>query len=216
MEIECVCSNPPCGLFRQIKVCLNWINKDDLQGLGKIILTDEVINAPTIADDALSMRGYYAYPTEDSPPIIFLTIPEFYKWVPSWLWWSPIITLRLCDTLAHEVGHHVSFMRDNQIADAEASQLELLANNYADSVIESMTRHWYYKMGRFLLKEIAGWYFAFGLAAAKYERYQRAAKRFYAAWHLVPEMEEAAEYYWLARREYEKEMGQSNTVNKQA
>ena len=212
IEIECVCSNPPWGLFRQVTTCLNWINKDDLQGLGKLILTDEMINAPTIADDAVSRRGYYAYPTEDIPPVIFLTIPEFYKWVPSWLWWSSIITLRICDTLAHEVGHHVSFMRDNQIANAEASQRELLANNYADAVIESMTRHWYYKMGRSITKEIAGWYFAFGLAAARYDHYQRAARRFYAAWHLVPEMEEAAEYYWRARRAYEKEVEQGKHI----
>ncbi len=214
IEIECVCSNPPWGLFRQVKTCLNWINKDDLRGLGKIILTDEAINAPTIADNTMSRRGYYAYPTEGISPVIFLTIPEFYKWIPSWLWWSPAITLRICGTLAHEVGHHVSFMHDNQIENAEASQRESHANNYANSVIESMTRHWYYKMGRFLIKEIAGWYFAFGLAAANYDRYQRAARRFYAAWHLDPEMEKAAEYYWRARREYEKEIGQANTLQR--
>ena len=186
------------------------MEKDDLQVLGNIILTDEPINAPTTVDDAISRRGYYAYPSKGTPPVIFLTVPEFYKWVPSGLWWSPAITLRICDTLAHEVGHHVSFMHDNQIENAEASHRELLANDYADSVIELMTRHWYYKLGRFLLKDIADWYFAFGLAAANYGHYQRAAKRFYAAWHLVPEMEQAAEYYWRARWAYEKEVEQCN------
>jgi hypothetical protein len=212
LEIECVCSNPPWGLFRQVKKCLNWINKDDLHGLGKIILTDEPINTPAITDEAVSRRGYYMYPTEDTSPVIFLTIPEFYKWIPSWLRWSPAITLRICDTLSHEVGHHVSFMRDNQIAYVEADQRELIANNYAAAVIEVMTRHWYYKMGRFLIKEIAGWYYAFGLAAANYDRYQRAARRFYAAWCLDPEMKEAAEYYWWARRTYEKEAGRRKRI----
>lgn len=211
IEIECACYKPPWGLFRQVKACLNWINKDDLQGLGKIILTDEVVTAETITNDATSVcRGFYQFGTEKSPPVIFLAIPKFYEWVPSWLWWSPVITLRICRTLAHEVGHHVLVMNHDQLKNAEASQGESFANNYADSVIESMTRHWYYKMGRFLMKDIAGWYFAFGLAAANYGRYQRAARRFYAAWHLVPEMEEAAECYWRARRSYEKEMEQSN------
>jgi len=63
LEIECVCSNPPWRLFRQVKTCLNWINKDDLQGLGKIILTDEVINAETITNDAASRRGFYEFGT---------------------------------------------------------------------------------------------------------------------------------------------------------
>ena len=207
IEIECVCSNPPWGVFGQVKTCLNWINKNDLRGLGKIILTDKMINAPAIDDDAVSRRGYYVYP-EDTPPIIFFAIPEFYKWIPSWLWWSPAITLRICNTLAHEVGHHASFLRGYDIVNTEASQHESLAQDYANSVIESMTRHWYYKLGRFIIKEIAGWYFAFGLAAATYDRYQRAARRFYAAWHLDPEMEQAAEYYWRARREYEKEIKQ--------
>ncbi|MBO0861225.1 MAG: hypothetical protein J2P21_22610, partial [Chloracidobacterium sp.] len=69
---------------------------------------------------------------------------------------------------------------------------KLLANNYAAAVMEVMTRRWYYKMRRYLIKEIADWYYSFGLAAETYERYQRASKRFYAAWHLVPEMKEAA------------------------
>jgi hypothetical protein len=215
LEIECVCPNPPWGLFRQVKTCLNWINKDDLQGVGKIILTDEPINAPTIADDAVSRRGYYVYPTEDTPPVIFLTIPEFYKWIPSWLWWSPAITLRICSTLSHEVGHHVSF-DSNEIKNAEPSHRELIANNYAAAVIEVMTRHWYYKMGRFLIKEIAGWYYAFGLAAVNYDRYQRAARRFYAAWHLDPDMKEAAECYWWARRTYEKDAKRSKRKRRQA
>jgi len=212
LEIECVCSNPPWRLFRQVKTCLNWINKDDLQGLGKIILTDEVINAETITNDAASRRGFYEFGTENSPPVIYLTIPEFYKFVPSWLRWSPLITLRICRTLAHEVGHHVSIMNDDQLKIAAASQAELLATNYAASVIELMTRGWYYKMGRFLIREIAEWYFIAGLVDAKYECYQRAAKRFYAAWHLAPEMENAATYYWGVRRAYEKEAGQNKRI----
>ena len=154
--------------------------------------------------------------TEDSSPLIFLAIPEFYKWIPSWLWWSPAITLRICRTLAHEVGHHVSLMRDDKLKNTEASQRELLANNYAAAVIEVMTKYWYYKMGRFLIKDIAGWYYAFGLAAAKYERYQRDARRYYAAWCLDPEIKEVAQYYWWARRTYEMKARRSKRKRRQA
>jgi hypothetical protein len=213
IEIECVCSNPPWGLFRQVKTCLNWINKDDLQGLGKIILTGEITTAETIPDDPAPVcRGLYRHGAKNSPPVIFLMIPEFYGWVPSWLWWSPAITLRMCRTLAHEVGHHVSAMNGDQLKNAETSRRESIANIYSDSVIELMTRHWYYKMGRYLIKDIAEWYFAFGLAAGNLGNYQRAAKRFYAAWYLIPEMKEAAEYYWRARRSFEKEMEQGKHI----
>jgi hypothetical protein len=213
LAIECLCSNPPWGLFRQVKTCLNWINKDDLQGLGKIILTDEIKTAETITNDEAApvCKGLYRHGAADSPPVIFLAIPQFYGWIPSWLWWSPAITLRLCHTLAHEVGHHVS-SDSNEIKNAEPAQRELIANNYAAAVIEAMTRRWYYKMGRYLIKEIAGWYFAFGLAAANYDRYPRAAKRFYAAWCLDPEMKEAAKYYWQVRRTYERDSEQSKRV----
>jgi len=74
----------------------------------------------------------------------------------------------------------------------------------------------FYKMGRFLIKEIAGWYYAFGLAAVTHERYRRAARRFYAARCLDPEMKEAAECYWWARRTYEKEAKRSKRKRRQA
>ena len=92
---------------------------------------------------------------------------------------------------------------------------EIRRTSYGGLEIEcvcSNPRGWYYKMGRFLIREIAEWYFIAGLVDAKYECYQRAAKRFYAAWHLAPEMENAATYYWGARRAYEKEAGQNKRI----
>ena len=49
------------GLFRQVKRCLSWINTDDLQGVGKIILTDEIIIDEPIADDEIAQvcSGFY-------------------------------------------------------------------------------------------------------------------------------------------------------------
>ena len=204
IEIECRYSNPPWGVFGKIRACLRQINKHHLQGLGKIILTDEIKYLTPDVDDAISSRGVYIYPTNDTPPMIILAIPEFYKWVPRWMWLSPIITLRLGHTLLHEVGHHVAFMNDNRHQESKSDERELLANSYADAVMKSMAQRWYYKIGDFLIKELASWYFALGVAAANYDHNQRAITRFYAAWHLDPKHKYAADYYWKTRRIYEK------------
>jgi len=198
-QIECLCNNPPFGLIRQVRRSLNWINKRDLKGIAKIILVEEMPDYARSNDDSASTRGFYRYKTKDSPAIIILSIRELYRGIPWFLWWSPVPTLRIGWTLAHEVGHHLIFREEAFMTEISLDK-EVRADKYAEIVLQRMTRRWYYRVGQWCINDLADWYFAFGLAAAQKKRYQVAAKRFYTAWHLNPNIENVADYYLSAKR----------------
>lgn len=198
-QIEYLCNNPPFGLIWQVRRSLHLINKDDLKGIARITLVDDMPDYARSNDDGASTRGFYRYQTEVSPAIIILSIRELYRGIPAFLWWSPVPTLRISWTLAHEVGHHLIFMEDAFRAGVSADK-ELRADKYAEIVLQRMTRRWYYRAGQWCIKDLADWYFAFGLAAAQKKRYRVAADRFYNAWHLNPNIENVADYYLSAKR----------------
>ena len=204
--LECKSTYLPHGLLRQIKRSLGWIGHADLAGIKKITLVDTMPDNLKASDGSISARGFYvtggtgSFCEEgDRLPFIILSVIELYKWVPSYLWWSPLITLRITETLAHEVGHHVAYTRSALLPETSKADHELFANAYAHSVIQSMTDKWYYKIGQWLIKDLGDWYFTFGLAAARKGRYEVATTRFHAAWHLNPAIEKVADYYWAAR-----------------
>jgi hypothetical protein len=62
-----------------------------------------------------------------------------------------------------------------------------------------MMEKWQYRLAQWCIKDLAGWYHAFGLAAARNHEYETAAEYFFTAWDLNPKHTEAANCYWLAK-----------------
>ncbi len=125
---------------------------------------------------------------------------QIYRGIPRFLWWSSLPTLRIARALAHEVGHHMAATRGYVIRPGEdRNQEESLADRYAANVLERMTTHWSYKLGRWGLKDLAGWHYVFGIADWRAKKYGSAADSFYKSWLLDRQNEDALYWYWRAR-----------------
>lgn len=210
MEIVNRCANPPRGLERQLRRSLRWIDEADLRGLAVLALQDEMTgvtaNAPAWAKEAEAMServrvgGWYSPATADVPAYIMLYVQTIYRTIPSWLRWSPVPTLRIVRTLAHEVAHHLIATRGyvNQPGE-ETEDEESLADGYADKTLKRMVKRWPYRLGQWYFKERASWHYIFGSLDWRQQKYEAAANRFLDAWNLDPSHKSAAYWYWRAR-----------------
>jgi len=200
MYIENQCSNPPLGLIWQVRRSLQWINQSDLIGLNLICLMNEVPVSVGDSSGSGHVQGFYHFQTSESPPRISLAVKQIYSAIPSFLWWSTVPTLRISRTLAHEIAHHLIATRGYVIRAGESLENEeLLADEYANAVLQSMKIQWTYKAGHWCIKELASWHFAFGLVDLREEKYKSASDRFLKAWDLNPDHKDAADFYWRTR-----------------
>jgi tetratricopeptide (TPR) repeat protein len=210
MQVVNRCANSPPGLEWQVRRSLRWISQADLEGLALIRLEDEMpevfggaaewAGRVRAAGEAAHVAGWYSPPKADVPAYIMLYVRQVYAAVPSWLWWSTVPTLRILRTLAHEVAHHLVATRKYVFRPGEnLEDEESLARCYAAHALERATARWSYKLGRWSLKEIAGWYYAFGNLYWREKKYSTAAAYFFKAWDLDPEHNEAAYWYWRAK-----------------
>lgn len=205
MQIENHCSDAPRGVVRQVRRCLEWIESGDLKGVAFICLMDQMPSKVTSVDSQGNTYGWYHLEMENTPPYIVLYIPNIYSGIPSFLWWTTIPTLRICRSLAHEVAHHVVAKRSYAQDGEKIEEEEAFANNYASGVLRRMTERWIYRLGDWCMKEMAGWYYAFGNVDWRFGRYSDAASRFFKAWDLDPQHEDAAYWYWRAKKIIAKE-----------
>lgn len=211
MQVQVInhCAISPPGLEWQVRRSLRWINRQDLSELSLIYLEDKM---PLLTErasewakkaeaESLPVYGWYAPSRDGRAPYIVLYIHEIYRAVPSWLWWSTVPTLRVTRSLAHEVAHHCIatkgyvFQATDDIDDEES-----LANRYADSILQKMTEQFAYRVGQWLLKEIASWHYAFGSADWRRRKYINAARHFFEAWDLDPTNQGACYWYWRAKQ----------------
>ncbi|MDQ3803228.1 MAG: hypothetical protein M3416_05170, partial [Acidobacteriota bacterium] len=203
---------PPPGLEWQVRRCLRLLDPSHLEGLAAIYLQDELPDTPVREDQAewlnrvcveglnAHVSGWYAAAGADNPAGIMLYARSIYRGIPFILHWSTAPTLCLLRTLAHEVAHHLVSTRGYVFhAGEDVTDGEALAERYAASVEQRVVRQWRYRLGRFWLKEIAGWYYAFGNVEWREKNYQAAVRYFLNAWHLDPEHELAGYWYWRAK-----------------
>lgn len=213
-----VCTNPPPGLEWQTSRALRWIDPEHVKDLGYVRLEDHMKELDHGAADwawnaaAKKERvyGWYAGPQDADNTHIVLYVREIYGGVPKLLWWSTLPTLRIVRSLAHEVAHHLMatrgyvFRHEDNLKDEEE-----IANEYAAVVMGRMTTSFAFRLGRWCLKDIAEWHFAFGRANWRSKKFPEAAERFYKAWDLDPSNEEASYWYWRSREMVETRNAQS-------
>lgn len=206
------CSKSPFWLEWQVRQGLRWIDKSHLAGLAAICLEDEMPKFPQAAHETewakrvraeshtAYVNGWYAAPTATESPYVLLYIQPIYRPIPSFLWWSTALTLRIIGTLAHEVAHHLVATRGYVFQEGEdTGDEELLADRYAASVLRKATQRWPYRLGRCVLEVLSGWHYAVGSADWRRKKYKSAAEGFYNAWNLDPESQEASYWYWRAK-----------------
>jgi len=207
VEIKNSCVSPPYGVLCQVRRSLRWIDPTHLEGLAFIHLMDDCAEWGKWQEKDATVMGSYVFATKSTPPYIKLSVKDIYRGIPSWLWWSTIPTLRITQTLAHETAHHLASTRRYILNRGEClNEEEKLANKYAERVLQGMMKRWHYKLGNWCIKDLAGWYFAFGLAAARNKKYRSASDRFYTTWLLDPENQDALDFYWSSKEKAETEL----------
>jgi len=202
VQIENHCVNAPKGLVRQVRRCLKWIEPADLEGIAFVCLMDQMPPNLMSSDSPHdNTYGWYHLQMENIPPYIVLYIPNIYSGIPSFLWRTTVPTLRISRSLAHEVAHHVRARRGSLLCQpAESPNEESFANEYAAQVLQRMTKAWSYRLGHWCIREIAGWYYAFGNVDWRNGKYAAASDSFFKAWDLDPQHKNAAHWYLRAKK----------------
>jgi hypothetical protein len=194
-----------------VRRALEWINPPDLVGVERIRLVDRIEEPHAQSPgwhrqahaEAFGVLGLYMREEKNRPAYINLYVSDIYRGIPSPLYLTTIPTLLIAHTLAHEVGHHLVAARSYIFQPGEKynhDQIEEeFCNRYAFGVLQRMKERRLYRAGAWVLRRLAGWHYGFGALEWREKRYQRAAERFYTAFHLDPGREDACYWYWRAK-----------------
>lgn len=202
------CSNAPWGLERQVRRGIAWMSPADLEGIANIRLKNEIDGKDVILPlhltenhDKVSVTGLYLKRDTRRPAEIILSVGNLYRGMPRVYWYTPALTLNICYTLAHEVGHHLiatrGYIFENTESYTDDEIEEEFCNRYAFFVTKLMMKRWYYRFGDWLLRDLANWYYVFGCASWKDAKFEEASQHFYTAFHLDRNLESAL--YWYRR-----------------
>lgn len=212
LQIINQCSKPPSGAVWHLERSLRWIEPSHLEGLHVIRLVNNLSEPFNELDErykgalaeAEQICGWYTPQNERTESSITLNLTDIYQSVPRVYWWMPVPTLLIASTLAHEIAHHLVatrgyvFKRGENLKHFEYE--EVLANRYATSVMKRMEERWYYRLGRWMINDLADHHDVLATFAWKEKKYEKSAKHWYRAWCLNPDLDEAAYWYWRAKR----------------
>jgi hypothetical protein len=209
MKIRNECTFSPRGLIRTVERSLGWIDPLDLHGVSFIRLLDDLPKptdrSPRWHKDLKKrydcLTGLYYGKFKNEPAHITLYIRNLYRGIPSLLQLTPLPTLVITETLAHEVGHHLISTRGYIFQPAEAFDhkevVEEFCDRYAFTVVKKMLAKSQYRVSRWILKKLAGWYYDFASLDWNEKKYKKAAERFLTAFLLDRNCEDAL--YWHSR-----------------
>ena len=211
MLVKNECQNSPFGLLNQVRRSLSWIDPLDMVGIESIVLMDEIEEPVQTSPDwhkrakaeGLCVTGQYLHADRQSSAQVTLYVRGIYRGIPSIYRWTMVPNLSICYTLAHEVGHHLIATRGYVFQSNEIfrhpENKEEFCNRYAFRVTERMMSRWYYRLGMWALRDLAGWYYACGCADWKGKNFMKAAENFYTSFHLDPNREDALNWYLRAK-----------------
>ena len=195
-----------------IRRALSWIPEGDLLGIDEIVV-DEQLGPATPASAVwhheivgrnLVVCGQYSRPHGNVAPSIVVYAASVYRGIPKIYWLSPVITLRLAHTLAHEAGHHLIaqrgyiFERGERIHPREYEEEH--ANRYSFSVRKRMLRRWYYRLADWLTRDLAGWHYAIAICEWRDGCYDKAADRWEITFCLDPSRDDTGYWYHESKR----------------
>ncbi|MEK6288510.1 MAG: hypothetical protein AABO57_22565 [Acidobacteriota bacterium] len=212
MEIINQCHNPPRGALWHLRRSLGWINASDLEGLYCVRLLDALPEPNEESDEFYKyawkeghhIYGIYSPENRNTVSCITLNLGDIYRLVPFIYWWTTVPTLLIAHSLAHEVAHHLVATRGYVFKNGENLEHreyeEVAANRYAFYVVKKMEERWYYRLARWMIKDLADHHHVLALLDWREKKYEKSAEHWYRAWCLNPELDEAAYWYLRARK----------------
>lgn len=189
MRVEIETSYFPRLTKWHVRRVLKWVGQRDLEGLESIRVIDECPDDPESVKVSPYLRGFlhnghYSKKMKNRPAQVVLYASDVYFGIPKLLMLSPMATLKLARTLAHEVGHHVIASRGYIYKPWEKYKPwdgvrnpyeEKMAEAYASDVIERMLRHWPYRLGRLMARMLSNFLYQWGLTDYWDGNYQSSA-----------------------------------------
>ena len=200
------------GLLRHVRRCLSWIDPADLHGIDQLVLQEEIgpptRNSPAwhhkAHEEGNVVYGQYVGKHSRSPATIILYVRSLYFGIPRIYWLSPVITLCIARSLAHEVGHHVIAQRGYIFDKREKTKGDFgeeMAERYAFSVVKRMRIKRHYRFAQWLTRDLADWHYIWGTLEWKDCRFERAANYWQKAYLLDPNRSDAGYWYLRAKKE---------------
>ena len=230
MQIELKTNYWPRLSAWHVRRALKSINPTDLEGLGYVQLMDEEPDDPAALKKPAYLRGFlyngrYRKKSVDGPAHVVLYTRDLYLGIPLVLKPSPMATLIIASTIAHEVGHHVIASRGYIYKPHEKYKPwrsgafdpyeEKMANSYASDVIKRMCQSWYYKFGKFLARTVSYFLFQRGIGEHTNGNYDRAAYYNFQAFMINGENIEAGQSYRHDMEKLESEKPRDSATNVQ-
>src|SRR5712692_2922210 len=116
LRVEVETTHFPALTRWHVQRVLKWIGPRDLEGLEFIKVIDDCPDDPDYIKlprylMGFLYNGHYLRRKKDRPAEVVLYADDLYFGIPKLLMASPMTTLRVARTLAHEVGHHVMATR---------------------------------------------------------------------------------------------------------
>jgi hypothetical protein len=199
----------PIGSIWHVRRSLSWINPADLVGLEAVEfeynLPDATGDAPEwhrkASEQELSVNAVYFRREGSFPATIKLFVKELYRGIPKLYWLTPVVTLTMAQTIAHEVGHHLVAERGYIFEVGEKLTPdgfeEEMAHRYSHHVVKKMRSRWYYRAATWIIRDLASSNYIRGMFAWEKSDYVSAAEYWHRSFHLDPNRDDSI--YWYKR-----------------
>ncbi len=192
-----------------VRRVLKRLSQEELEGLEAIRVINECPYDPESTSVSPYLRGFlhnghYLRKTKNRPAEVVLFASDVYCGIPTLLMATPMATLKLARSLAHEVGHHVIATRGYIYKPWEKYKPwdgirdpyeEKMADAYSADVIERMLRHWPYKLGKLMARMLSSFLYKAGIQDYWDGNYQSSASLQFHAETINPENEDAGQCY---------------------
>ncbi len=212
MKVINECKSLPSGTLWQVTRSISWIFPGDLEGISCLKLIDELEPAKEVSPPwykkaqkhELFILGWYQARNRTGASIS-LHIKDICKCIPRVYRWTPVATLIITQTLAHEVGHHISRKKGQAVGltgrldKKPDKEEETRADVYAATVMARMRRRLHYRLAAWAVDDLAQWHDVRAVLAWREGRYKEAAERWYKSYVLDPHNERVRYCYWRAK-----------------
>lgn len=196
-----------------VRKALAWVDKADLAGLDHIRLINSSPKDPAAAQHPPYLVGFmycgtYSKKRDARPAGISLYTRDLYFGIPRLLIPSPLATLNIAVTLAHEIGHHVLATRGHVDADSSEIKLNRLidspaeraATAYGQQTIKRMLVSPYFRAGKMMARALSNLLAKRGNQAHWAGDFKRAAELEFRAYMLDSDNTDAWQAYLQDRQ----------------
>jgi hypothetical protein len=173
---------------------IRFLGIENFGGISRIVLEDN-----DLTDDFRVLAKYFER-SHTQPAFIKLFVKEIYRGVPFPFNLTPAIFIRFVRVLAHQMVYHM-IANGNIACKLSGIEENLMADSYANELVEDITKSFRFRIWAWILRHIAGWHFSIGQVDFKQGDVESAKDHFYTASQLDPNNAFASEWFWYLKNQ---------------